>query len=206
MKILFTILTVCVISLSATAQTSYEIIAAGGGFGNPAPSYVPNMLTINVGDTVRFINTQGTHNVHGGEDDFPDNPEFFSSGVPTPAPWEFEYVFNEPGEYGFHCTQGNHSSTQFGVITVVIPNSLNELPAVEVGLYPNPVVDRLAVESSEVIDRVELRDVHGRLVFSERFNGAMNKIYLSTFELSSGLYSVSVFTNEGVGVKQLFKD
>lgn len=66
-------------------------------------TFTPADITIQIGETVRWENTSGNHNVNGSLDAYPDNPEGFLSGDPAPAPWTYEYTFNEPGFYNYQC-------------------------------------------------------------------------------------------------------
>jgi plastocyanin len=71
--------------LLAAAQVTFTIEATGGtGLGTPL--YNPQFITILVGDIVQWNGVSGTHNVYGELDDFPNNPEGFSSGQPQPSP------------------------------------------------------------------------------------------------------------------------
>lgn len=91
------LLTVLLISasLSLTAQTSVSISTSGNS------SFEPSQVTINVGDTVHWFNTGGTHNVNGTLSAYPDNPEPF--GNELGMSWTYSYVFTIPGTYDYHC-------------------------------------------------------------------------------------------------------
>ncbi len=63
--------------------------------------FTPNELTISVGDTVEWQNTQGHHNVNGTTVTFPSNPESF--GNSEGMSWTYQHVFNTIGKYDYHC-------------------------------------------------------------------------------------------------------
>ncbi len=63
--------------------------------------FTPNELQIEIGDTVEWQNTQGSHNINGNQSTFPSNPESFGNSVG--AGWTYQYVFNTPGKYDYHC-------------------------------------------------------------------------------------------------------
>ncbi len=117
--------------LALFAQTTWNV-EAGGSLSDPnnLPYYDPMELVINVGDIVTWTNVQGSHNVNGQLNLFPNNPQGFGSGQPAGAPWVYSHTFTLPGEYLYHCTvtfQGQaHSTTQHGMITVVQPQSVTE--------------------------------------------------------------------------------
>jgi plastocyanin len=58
--------------------------------------FQPADLTIEVGDTVRWSNVQGSHNVVA-------NDGSFNSGVPS-AGWTFSHTFNSAGDFPYRCT------------------------------------------------------------------------------------------------------
>jgi len=62
----------------------------------------PSSITIAAGDTVRWTNIQGNHNVNGRKDTFPSNPTSFGNVVSSPG-WVYTYVFDVPGFYNYQC-------------------------------------------------------------------------------------------------------
>jgi plastocyanin len=85
--------------------------------------FVPNDVTINVGDTIRVQNEQGLHEVSA------DNNSWLS---PSGQGWVFRRQFNTPGEVLYYCTvhsQAGRNINQFmnGRINVVgaVPVKLN---------------------------------------------------------------------------------
>ncbi len=63
--------------------------------------FTPDEVTISPGDTVIWINSQGSHNVNGTQVTFPANPESFGNAVG--AGWTFQHVFTIPGTYDYQC-------------------------------------------------------------------------------------------------------
>lgn len=196
MKNLIPLLSIC--PMLSFAQVVHEVEAFGGGLGNPNPQYDPQFITINVGDTVRWTNTQGKHNVYGENDDFPNNPVPFSSGNPEFAPWTYEFAFEVAGFYGYHCTQQDHSQTQFGTITVMDPNSVPELDNSQVryDVYPNPASDvaHYSFEGADVL-RLELLDNNGKLL--KTISDQNSSGDLQVHDLKQGQYLLRVYTKDG---------
>ncbi|MEZ5466624.1 MAG: hypothetical protein R3F18_02995 [Lysobacterales bacterium] len=62
--------------------------------------FTPNDLTINVGDTVRFINDAGFHDVRADDGSY--------GNTPAVAGWQFDHTYNSAGEFRVYCTV--HSS------------------------------------------------------------------------------------------------
>jgi len=82
--------------------------------------YDPADITIQSGDTIRWVNVQGVHNVNGLQSVFPDNPEGFFSGAAQEGNWEFEFVFTIPGQYDYQCDP-HVGFDMFGVVMVEGP-------------------------------------------------------------------------------------
>ncbi|MGH8473590.1 MAG: CSLREA domain-containing protein, partial [Gammaproteobacteria bacterium] len=77
------------------------------GAGTPTPAavvevrledfrFVPNDVTIQRGDTVRWSNQMGFHDVRADDGSF--------SRLPANEPWTFERTFTQAGEVFVHCT------------------------------------------------------------------------------------------------------
>lgn len=153
------------------AQTVWQV-NVGGSTLNPLnlPYYSPQHITIAVGDTVRWSNQSGTHNVNGSLSIFPSNPEGFNSGNSQNGPWIYKWKFNIPGVYNYHCTSDGHASTQFGSITVVDPTS--SVAAVAEGnsdlkVYPSPVEEMLFIDLGGLNTRsVRIIDLNGAELMS----------------------------------------
>ena len=94
-------------SLISSAQTNHTISTSGMSFS-------PSELTIEIGDTVTFINTAGSHNVNGTIGTFPNNPESFGNSVGSG--WTYQHIFSIVGQYDFQCDL--HASMMNGKITV----------------------------------------------------------------------------------------
>ncbi|MCB1555511.1 MAG: hypothetical protein KDJ14_17065 [Xanthomonadales bacterium] len=92
------------VSASAHAVT-HEVTLSGF-------SFTPSSLTIQVGDTVRWRNQGGFHDVVADDTSF-------SSGAATSAPFTFEVTFNTPGTFGYHCSiHGSPGAGMAGTIIV----------------------------------------------------------------------------------------
>lgn len=72
-------------------------------------SYAPKTLTIQPGDTVRWTNAGGSHNVQADDGSF--------GNTVSSSAWSFSHVFNTPGEFGYHCAP--HGSPGFGMFGTV---------------------------------------------------------------------------------------
>lgn len=98
---------------AVNGQTSHAV-------GVTSNVFTPDEITINVGDTVIWTNTQGNHNVNGTQATFPANPESFGNTVGMG--WTFSHVFTIAGNYDYHCDpHANFGMT--GKIEVKEPSS-----------------------------------------------------------------------------------
>lgn len=111
------LLTLLFFSLSASS-TNHVVNTAGLTFS-------PVNITINVGDTVTWNNTGGSHNVNGTVATFPSNPTSFGNSV-SGAPWTFTHVFTVPGLYNYQCDP--HAG--LGMVGTVQVNAVVYPPAV----------------------------------------------------------------------------
>ena len=87
--------------------------------------YTPNELTINVGDTVIWINDGGTHDVNGNVNSITgnsfNNPESFDSpSTNIVGATIYTHVFNLDGTYNYDCSVGSHAlQGMTGTINVI---------------------------------------------------------------------------------------
>jgi plastocyanin len=97
----------------------------GGYYGGSTPvlMFSPSTVTINVGDTVTFINNGGApHNVHADDDSFKCSSGCRGDGTgamgdPSISAWTASVTFTKAGTFGFHCDlHGSMGMT--GTITV----------------------------------------------------------------------------------------
>jgi len=65
--------------------------------------FTPADITIQVDESVRWMNTEGFHNVNGSTATYPNNPEGFANGAASGASWIFDYTFTLPGVYDYQC-------------------------------------------------------------------------------------------------------
>lgn len=101
---------VAISTLSLAAQTTHMVAVTDYAF-------TPKVLTVTAGDKVIWTNTGAMgHNVNGTQVTFPNNPESFGNDVGLN--WTYEYVFNTPGTYDYHCNP--HAA--FGMVGSVTVN------------------------------------------------------------------------------------
>ena len=88
-------------------------------------SYTPANITINVGDSVVWINNQGNHDVNGTTNSITGNPfnnpeDFDSPSTNIVGGVIFTHVFTTLGEYNYDCSVGLHAANgMVGTINVI---------------------------------------------------------------------------------------
>lgn len=136
-----------------------------------AASFSPSTLTIEVGDTVEWVNSGGIqHNVNGSTDSYPANPVGFGR-LDIATSFTYSFTFSTPGTYGYHCdVHGSPGSGMSGTLTVNTATSVeDELPpSFELtDAFPNPFRESTSVTLSTTRDelvRVTVYDASGREV------------------------------------------
>ena len=97
-----------------------------------------------------------------------------------------------------HCVAGtsqwmqvehidSNGCSSFSDSLLVAPWSIDE-NGIEYNIYPNPVKDRLVVSSSEIIDRIELRDLQGKLLYVREIRAKKGEVDVSN--LAFGTYAL----------------
>jgi len=77
-------------------KTTHKVIAKGVIFS-------PKNITINVGDTVEWINEEGYHNVNGKKSHPRNKNNPTSFGNKVGSGWTYKFTFTKPGTYKYHC-------------------------------------------------------------------------------------------------------
>jgi plastocyanin len=193
-KSLFLLLSICY--LSVNAQNSHVVNTSGMTFS-------PDSLTINVGDTVTWINTGGFHNINATIVTFANNPEGFGNGVAN-DPWSFQWIFTIAGIYDYQCDP--HAPGMSGVIianvlpvagcTDILALNFDSLATIDDGscTYPLPP--------------------HANLFFSEYAEGSSNNKYFEIYNPTSDTVDLTNYAfarvsnnpGNGAGVYEFWVD
>ncbi len=109
--------------------------------------------------------------------------------LPTYTPLQDGKIY-----YGVLVGAGNCTSLPMAV-TVRIALGVNDLDLASLKYYPNPVDSELTVSYKEAIKLVEVYDILGKQIKTQKFDANDVRIDVST--LSEGTYMVKVHTNAG---------
>lgn len=127
-------------NLASTAQTIIDVNVSNSVF-------TPSNISINIGDTVRWTNTGGNHNVNGTLATFPSNPESFGNSV-AGAGWVYSFKFNTAGTYDYQCDV-HAASGMTGQITV-LNTGIDDIKRDKTisKIYPLPAQNYVEIELS----------------------------------------------------------
>ncbi len=171
--------------------------------------FVPQNLTINLGDTVKWVWVSGSHTTTSDSTTGPDSWDSpINQQVPT-----FSFVFKYPGVHSYYC-KFHLSIGMTGTITVVQPTAVlenNQLPSnfILYQNYPNPFNPQTEIKYSLAkTGRVKLSvyDITGTKItdlvngiqspgnYSVKFNGS---------DLASGIYFYRLEAGKFIDVKKM---
>ena len=167
-------------SVVSLAQTNHTISTSG-------MSWSPSELTVEIGDTVTFINTGGNHNVNGTQSTFPNNPESFGNSVSSG--WTFQHIFSSGGEYNFQCDPHANGGMTGKIIVQneLFAQNLNNENFLS--LFPNPFQNSLNIQNCEG-GQVFFYSIVGKLEINQTI--LSSNYILNTEELPAGVYLYKV--------------
>ncbi len=119
--------------------------------------FSPKDIVINEGESVRWINVQGFHNVNGSTDIYPNNPEGFTNGAAASGSWVFDFTFNTAGVYDYQCDP----HVGLGMVgTVTVMGAVEPtIPVYDIGLVNT--IDADGLPDSSGVECVVEGVVHG---------------------------------------------
>ena len=150
MKSLLRFFIVLKIAIGFTVAQEMHTVYAGDMYFNPSN------LTINEGDTVKFINEDGYHDVA-----VTAGPEMLNLSACSGPCTIGTLVFETPGDYDYECSIGSHASMGMVGTIMVDAVTLEETASVQIiHNSPYPVVD-IYVDGVEVLGDVPYRATTG---------------------------------------------
>lgn len=73
-----------------------------------------------------------------------------------------------------------------------------------INIYPNPAKDNISIESPEIIEKIELINPLGKVLFEKKVNAYNYQINLNSYP--TGTYFIKVLTNSGQATKKVIKE
>lgn len=171
----------------SNAQATHDVTASGMTFS-------PSNLTIDLGDTVRWTNAGGTHNVNGTTTTFASNPASFGNSLGTG--WVFKHKFTITGTYNYRCDQ-HFGGGMTGTITVVDPTAgiepISDISSISI--YPIPASKELTVQFNQFDQltnnaEIVIYDLTGKEVLKQTISASSTT--LNTSSLSNTNYILKV--------------
>ena len=128
--------------------------------------------------------------------------------VLTVEPFENYRFLNwtEEGEVVCETTTYTFTATESRTLTANLVSTLGvgENSGNTMTLYPNPVKDKLTVEAKEAINKVEIYNLVGTLVYSQK--NCASKVEITTAELQSGIYFIRLMTKNAAETRRFVKE
>ncbi|HEY6941351.1 cupredoxin domain-containing protein [Dokdonella sp.] len=111
MRALLLVLACC----AAQAQARSFTVTA-----NEDMTFSPAQIEIYQGDTIRFVNNGGLHNVRADDGSFTCALDCNLHNAPSSQHWQVSVRFNRLGDVGYYCEQhGDLTSGMRGAVTVL---------------------------------------------------------------------------------------
>jgi hypothetical protein len=153
-------------------------------------SFSPSSLTVNVGDIVRWVWSDGSHTTTSKS--IPVGAQIWDSPL-TSSSTSFEYTVTVAGSYSYVCTP-HESMGMVGSFTAVVPTAVDDnLLSMGITIYPNPASSFINI-STEMNGDVLLSDVLGKWLKKFKISelSVNNDSYqMDLSELVDGIYIIS---------------
>jgi len=186
----------------SNAQTMHDVTVTNF-------SFTPATLNITAGDTVRWTNVLGNHNVVADDNSF-------TSGPVAPAPWEYSHIFTTAGNNPYYCALhgGPGGQGMSGVIIVENPVGVpvDELIADKFELqqnYPNPFNPTTSISfsiPSSAFTSLKVYDIIGNEVatlVNEEKTAGNYEVRFNASSLTSGTYFYKLSAGSFTEVKKM---
>ncbi len=80
-----------------------------------------------------------------------------------------------------------------------------DLEISEIQIYPQPVSDRFRIKYESPLDRLEVYDMQGRMIFSEKYTG-QTEVSVSSASWKNGFYLIKIFSNGNILYNKIIKN
>lgn len=183
------------------AQTSHVVEVSNN-------KYTPSDLSVDVGDTVVWINIEGYHNVNGNESVNTENPESF--GNETGHDWTYSFVFTIPGVYTYVCDPHVFLGMVGSITVNDISNSIDKLNETEqISIYPNPVRSNLNIINSEQYREdlyFNIYNISGVKIKQSLLSKGIREYNFDVSSLENGYYIIEFRGDDFIEVQKFLKE
>jgi hypothetical protein len=125
------------------------------------------------------------------------NYQWQRNGINLSGETSQTYTATQDGDYTVVVSDTNscsNTSAAMNVILVGIENALEK--DFKLNIYPNPASNSINVESNELLERISVYDIYGRVILTA-FEPSTDNTQLSVTELMAGTYFIELKTNTG---------
>ena len=165
MKKISTLLIALFLVCNLSDQSSYTVNS--GNF-----YYTPQILTVNLGDTVHWLNDGGFHNVNFDINAMTgasyNNPVSFVS-TPTNDVEMYSHVFTVAGSYEYDCSVGSHAAN--GMVGTIIVNSSSNLEDLNVS-------NKILSKTYNLFGKITSKKLSGLIIYQYNDGSTEKKIIL----------------------------
>lgn len=88
-----------------------------------------------------------------------------------------------------------------GIIEIITTSNTNINNDYKISIYPNPSSEFVNLRSTSVIEKVQLTDFSGKLLYSAEVDSPEHKINIES--ISSGVYILQITDKEGIQIKKI---
>ena len=168
--------------------------------------YTPTNLTVQVGDSVIWINDGGLHDVNGNINSITNQPfsnpvTFDSPSTNTAGAIIFAFKFTVAGTYNYDCSVGSHAANgMVGSVIVTDPSTNTNTLNTSYLIYPNPTFDFVFLSGITGKSLTMVYDITGKLLQST----SSKKIDLLSYP--NGLYILNVHADKSITTHRIIKD
>tara|TARA_A100001015_G_scaffold53729_1_gene58935 strand:- start:79 stop:678 length:600 start_codon:yes stop_codon:yes gene_type:complete len=199
MKKIISLLSIALYFFNFIAQTTHTV-NAGSYY------YTPTNLTVQVGDSIIWINDGGLHDVNGNINSITNQPfnnpvTFDSPSTNSAGAVIFAYKFTVPGTYNYDCSVGSHAANgMVGSVIVTDPSTNINAARANYSIYPNPTSEFVYLSGINGDSKTTVYDITGKLLLST----GEKKIDLSSYP--NGLYIVNIRSNNTAITHSIIKE
>jgi Secretion system C-terminal sorting domain len=148
------------------------------------------------GSAVAFANRPALNATFSGYETL-NLPATTTNGVANLSACRLRFTFN--GDYYYSFVDDVSIGTTATLSNYDVDGDFNTLK-----IHPNPTQNQVFIEANNLIDAsLQILDINGRVVKSQKLNGTNNNINLESFK--SGVYLFKILSNEGVTTKKVVK-
>lgn len=196
------ILTLVLVSFTDTIQATVVTITQQG------LTFEPNTTTVTVGDTIRWVWTEGVHTTTST--DVPANAAAWDSPLTSEVP-VFEYIVTVAGNYNYVCTPHASLGMTGSFIATGTLGISSKAMNTNIRIYPNPAKDNTTVsftygKSANAI--LSLYDLLGNRLNSNEVlvKQGINNLQVPIVEIQPGIYFVELkIENQSAIVRRFVK-